>query len=66
MHSAQLHRNQEHPDRPLLDHVKELISKLDALGIPSTPGDETDGNGDESDGWESDGSTEEDGDVEMQ
>ena len=63
----QLHGNQEHADRPLLIHVKELISKLDVLGIPSTPSDETDGDGDESDGWESvDGSTDEDGDVEMQ
>ena len=67
MHSAQLHRNQEYPDRPLLSHAKELISTLDALGIPGTPADETDENGDGSDGWESsDGSTDEDGDVEMQ
>jgi non-ribosomal peptide synthetase component F len=67
MHSAQLHRNQDHQDRPLLSHINELISKLDALGIPSTPADETDENGDESDGWESaGGSTDDDGDVEMQ
>ena len=64
---TKLHRNQEYPDRPLLAHATELISKLDVLGIPSTPADETDETGDESDGWESkDESTDKDGDVEMQ
>lgn len=31
-----LHVNQQHPDIPLLDHVKELITKLDALGITTS------------------------------
>lgn len=67
MHALKLHRNQEHSDRPLLAHVGELISKLDTLGIPSTPADEAEDTGDGLDGWESDaGSTDEDGDVEMQ
>jgi len=60
-----LHRNQEHPDQPLLEHVKELITKLDALGIASSPFE--DGNDDEGGEWESvDGSEDEDGDVEME
>ncbi|EDR08558.1 uncharacterized protein LACBIDRAFT_297372 [Laccaria bicolor S238N-H82] len=60
-----LHRNQEHPDQPLLEHVKELITKLDALGIASSPLE--DGNDEEGGEWESiDGSEDEDGDVEME
>ncbi|KAF8905096.1 hypothetical protein CPB84DRAFT_1814317 [Gymnopilus junonius] len=63
-----LHRNQEHPDKPLLEHVKELISKLDSLGIPPSPlEDEDEGGEDEEGDWESDdGSMDGDGDVEMQ
>ncbi|KDR76250.1 hypothetical protein GALMADRAFT_210892 [Galerina marginata CBS 339.88] len=61
-----LHRNQEHPDTPLLEHVKELISKLDSLGITASPLDE-DEDGDEEANWETDGeSVDGDGDVEMQ
>ncbi|KAF4596587.1 hypothetical protein EYR40_007720 [Pleurotus pulmonarius] len=37
-----LHTNQEHPDEPLLDHAKELISKLEALGIQPSPVEEED------------------------
>jgi hypothetical protein len=34
---VQLHINQQHPDVPLLHHVKELVTKLDALGITPSP-----------------------------
>ncbi|KAI9060656.1 TPR-like protein [Trametes sanguinea] len=58
-----LHINQEHPDKPLLEHVRELIAKLEALGIQPSPEQEPDGEDEE---WEDvDGSDEEDGDVEM-
>lgn len=51
---------------PLLEHVKELISKLDEMGIKPSPTEEAGGEGDE-DEWESDdGSLDGDGDVEMQ
>jgi len=57
-----LHANQEHPDKPLLEHTRELIAKLDAQGIQPSPED----GGDAEDGWEDvDGSEDEDGDVEM-
>ena len=59
----QLHINQEHPDKPLLEHVRELIAKLEALGIQPSP--EKEGS-DEEGGWEDvEGSDDEDGDVEM-
>ncbi|PPQ64590.1 hypothetical protein CVT26_001988 [Gymnopilus dilepis] len=62
-----LHRNQEHPDKPLLDHVKELISKLDSLGIPASSLEDEDEGEDGENDWESvDGSEDGDGDVEMQ
>ncbi|KAJ8461797.1 hypothetical protein ONZ51_g11309 [Trametes cubensis] len=58
-----LHINQEHPDKPLLEHVRELIAKLEALGIQPSP--EKEGS-DEEGGWEDvEGSDDEDGDVEM-
>ncbi|KAG5643011.1 hypothetical protein DXG03_001749 [Asterophora parasitica] len=41
-----LFTNQEHPDKPLLEHVKELIAKLEALGIAPSPIDAGDGDGD--------------------
>lgn len=57
--------NEEHPDTPLLEHVKELISNLDALGIGSSPLE--DGDGDDVEGeWEDEGSEDEDGDVAME
>ncbi|KII90009.1 hypothetical protein PLICRDRAFT_108697 [Plicaturopsis crispa FD-325 SS-3] len=60
-----LHTNEEHPDAPMLEHVKELIVQLDALGIkPSPAGADEDEGGGEDEEWEDeDGS--EDGDVEM-
>ena len=44
-----------------MEHVQELISKLDALGIKPSPADEEDG-GD----WEEVDSEDDDGDIEMQ
>ncbi|KIM39823.1 hypothetical protein M413DRAFT_446743 [Hebeloma cylindrosporum] len=62
-----LHRNQEHPDKPLLEHVKELITKLDGLGITASPVNESGDRDEDEDEWESDdGSVDGDGDVEMQ
>ncbi|KAL0061914.1 hypothetical protein AAF712_011198 [Marasmius tenuissimus] len=58
-----LHINEQHPDTPLLDHVKELIGKLEALGIKASPPEEDDGEG-EGD-WVDEDSADEDGDVEM-
>ncbi|KAL6307451.1 TPR-like protein [Sparassis latifolia] len=60
-----LHINLEHPDTPLLEHTKELIAKLDALGIQPSPDDG--GKDDDGDaGWEDvDGSEDEDEDVRM-
>ncbi|KAG6842349.1 hypothetical protein C0991_010639 [Blastosporella zonata] len=59
-----LHTNQEHPDTPLLDHVAELLGKLDALGIAPSPIDAEDDEGE--DGWEDQDGSDSDGDVEMQ
>ncbi|KAI0635934.1 hypothetical protein C8Q77DRAFT_1100465 [Trametes polyzona] len=57
-----LHVNQDHPDKPLLEHARELIAKLESLGIQSSPEKEDSDEG----GWEDvEGSDEEDGDVEM-
>lgn len=56
----QLHTNQDHPDKPILEHVQELISKLDSLGIKPSPLDDNDLGDDEE--WES---VNEDEDVEM-
>lgn len=39
---TKLHRNQGHPDKPLLEHTKELIEKLESLGITASPLDEDD------------------------
>lgn len=48
----------------MLEHVKELIVKLDALGITASPiDDDDDGNGEGETEWEDDS---EDGDVEME
>lgn len=55
--------NQEHPDIPLLEHVEELIGKLEALGVKSSPDEEDDGEDGEEGDWEDgEGS---DSDVEM-
>ncbi|KAF8686792.1 hypothetical protein AX14_003803 [Amanita brunnescens Koide BX004] len=54
-----LHTTQEHSDEPILEHVEELITKLEAQGITPTPAEE-----DEGGEWEDVAS--EDSDVEMQ
>ena len=46
----------------LLEHVRELIAKLEALGIQPSP--EEEGNAGE-DGWEDIEGSDDDGDVEM-
>lgn len=62
---AQLHTREEHPDIPLLEHVKELIAKLDALGIAPSPS-ESGGSDCDDEGWEDvDSSEDGDGDVKM-
>ena len=45
----QLHVNQEHPDKPLLEHARELIATLESLGIQTSPEQD---DGDEEGGWE--------------
>ncbi|KAI0049808.1 TPR-like protein [Auriscalpium vulgare] len=58
-----LHINQAHPDAPLRDHVKELIGKLEEMGIKPSPEDE---DREDEEGWEDmDGSEESDGDIDM-
>ncbi|KAJ6513229.1 hypothetical protein C8R45DRAFT_812991 [Mycena sanguinolenta] len=58
-----LHENEGHPDTPLLEHVKELVAKLDALGIKPSPVGEADG--DDQEDWEDVEGSDEDEDVEM-
>ncbi|KAJ7494756.1 hypothetical protein B0H11DRAFT_1717129 [Mycena galericulata] len=60
-----LHMNEEHPDTPLLEHVKELVAKLDALGIKPSPVGDDDGEPQEGEWEDVDGSEDSDGDVEM-
>jgi len=62
-----LHRNQEHPDKPLLEHIQELIEQLDDLGIAASPLDD-EYEGDEDDEWatDDDEDVDEDGDVDME
>ncbi|KAF9267726.1 TPR-like protein [Marasmius fiardii PR-910] len=58
-----LHINERHPDTPLLNHVRELISKLEALGIKDPM--EEEGQDEDEDEWVDEDSADEDGDVEM-
>ncbi|KAF8638296.1 hypothetical protein AX17_002316 [Amanita inopinata Kibby_2008] len=58
-----LHTAQDHPDKPLLDHAKELITKLESQGITPSSVEEDEEGGE----WEdTEGSEDDDGDVEMQ
>ncbi|KAJ3503618.1 hypothetical protein NMY22_g18188 [Coprinellus aureogranulatus] len=54
--------NQEHPDKPILEHVQELIGQLEAAGIKPSPMDEGE---DGEEDWEEVDSEDDDGDVEM-
>ena len=54
--------SQEHPDAPLLEHTRELITKLESLGIQPSPEQD---DGDEEEGWEDIEGSDDDGDVEM-
>ncbi|TRM64859.1 hypothetical protein BD626DRAFT_399757 [Schizophyllum amplum] len=58
-----IHANQEHPDKALLEHAKELIQQLDAAGIKPSPLDE-EGEGNDERDWEDEDS--DDDDVQMQ
>jgi hypothetical protein len=51
-----------------LEHTKELIEKLDSLGIAASPLDDEDGDEGEDDDWgtDDDKSVDGDGDVEME
>ncbi|EPT05567.1 hypothetical protein FOMPIDRAFT_1155364 [Fomitopsis schrenkii] len=57
-----LHVNEEHPDKPLLEHVRELASKLEALGIQPSSEDADEGG---EDGWEDAEGDDSGEDVEM-
>ncbi|VDC04773.1 unnamed protein product [Peniophora sp. CBMAI 1063] len=58
-----LHVAQNHPDLPLREHARELVEKLEALGVKASPEGEEEDGGD----WEDEdvGSEDGDGDVEM-
>ncbi|KAI0001420.1 hypothetical protein BJV74DRAFT_818500 [Russula compacta] len=57
-----LHINQGHPDLPIREHVKELISKLEELGVKPSPEDD---GGDDGDWEDYEGSDDSESDVEM-
>jgi tetratricopeptide (TPR) repeat protein len=58
-----LHVNQGHPDLPIREHVEELISKLEELGVKPSP---EDGGQDDDEDWEdSEESDSSDRDIEM-
>ena len=63
--ASQLHITQEHPDTPLLAHVRELIGTLDELGIQPSPEDAEDAGGDGEEWEDVEGSEDGDGDVDM-
>ncbi|EIM90916.1 TPR-like protein [Stereum hirsutum FP-91666 SS1] len=57
-----LHMNQEHPDLPLLEHVSELIEKLEELGVKASPEEEGQEEGGD---WEDMEDSDDDEDIEM-
>ncbi|KAI0033067.1 TPR-like protein [Vararia minispora EC-137] len=56
-----LHAAQEHPDFPLRNHAREMVSQLEAMGITPSLDDEGDGG----EGWEDAGESSSDGDIDM-
>ncbi|KIK63093.1 hypothetical protein GYMLUDRAFT_41404 [Collybiopsis luxurians FD-317 M1] len=61
-----LHMHQEHPDKPLLEHVQELIANLEGMGIKASAPGEGEEEGDEAEWVDEEAEIEdEDGDVEM-
>lgn len=54
--------NQEHPDLPLLEHVSELIEKLEELGVKASPEEEGQEEGGD---WEDMEDSDDDEDIEM-
>ena len=55
----QLHTSQEHSDQPLLEHVRELITKLDVMGIKLA------GAGEDEEAWDDVEHTDSDPDVDV-
>ncbi|KAH9039695.1 hypothetical protein EDB84DRAFT_1477585 [Lactarius hengduanensis] len=60
-----LHVNQGHPDRPIREHVEELISKLEELGVKPSPEDGGQDDDDDDENWEDEESDSSNSDVEM-
>ncbi|KAH9037791.1 hypothetical protein EDB85DRAFT_2132319 [Lactarius pseudohatsudake] len=60
-----LHVNQGHPDRPIREHVEELISKLEELGVKPSPEDGGQDDDDDDESWEDEESDSSNSDVEM-
>ena len=57
----QLHENESHPDAQLLEHARELIGQLDALGIKPSPMDDDEEGGE----WDDIESSGDEDDVQM-
>ncbi|KAJ3714273.1 hypothetical protein C8R42DRAFT_683598 [Lentinula raphanica] len=61
-----LHIRQEHPDKPILEHVHELIANLDGMGIKSSSLDDSEDDGEDGEWVDDDSEGEgEDEDVDM-
>jgi hypothetical protein len=64
-HRLQLHTNEGHPDKLLLEHVRELIRKLDSSGVKPSPSVEADAE-DDGEEWEDETSEGDGEDIEME
>ncbi|KAJ3988924.1 hypothetical protein F5890DRAFT_1488853 [Lentinula detonsa] len=61
-----LHTHQQHSDKPLLEHVQELIANLEGMGIKPSPPDEGEDESDAGDWVDDDANSEDEAeDVEM-
>ena len=49
----------------MLEHIRELITKLESLGIQPSPEKDEDDEEEEEEGWEDVEGSDDDGDVEM-